>query len=231
MTEASVPPGDVNVVTSSATSEVVDTMLDDPRVCELSFTGMTSVTGSRCARPPIRSSTAAWSLPRLFSCADGAGGRAARRRVAREEIFGPVAPVHVFDRGRGYRPCERYRIWARGLCLYHHFGRGLRVAERLQAEMLALNRGLVPDPAGPFGAVRRSGLGREGAPSRKPRVHGGQVYRNCLAMLWSLHVPVEMISRLRGWFWVRRAGSGADRPKHIRRLQDFSWAKAPDLQE
>ncbi|RWR21038.1 aldehyde dehydrogenase family protein [Sinirhodobacter populi] len=43
LTEADVPPGDVNVVTSSATSEVVDVMIDDLRVWEISFIGATSV--------------------------------------------------------------------------------------------------------------------------------------------------------------------------------------------
>jgi succinate-semialdehyde dehydrogenase / glutarate-semialdehyde dehydrogenase len=41
-------------------------------------------------------------------------------------------------------------------------GRGLRVARRVEAGMIALNRGLVSDPAAPFGGVKQSGLGREG---------------------------------------------------------------------
>jgi succinate-semialdehyde dehydrogenase/glutarate-semialdehyde dehydrogenase len=40
--------------------------------------------------------------------------------------------------------------------------RGLRVAERLEAGMVGLNKGLVSDPAAPFGGVKESGLGREG---------------------------------------------------------------------
>ena len=40
--------------------------------------------------------------------------------------------------------------------------RGLRVAEALEAGMVGLNRGLVSDPAAPFGGVKQSGLGREG---------------------------------------------------------------------
>jgi succinate-semialdehyde dehydrogenase/glutarate-semialdehyde dehydrogenase len=42
-------------------------------------------------------------------------------------------------------------------------GRGLRVSERLEYGMIGLNRGLVSDPAAPFGGVKQSGLGREGA--------------------------------------------------------------------
>ena len=41
--------------------------------------------------------------------------------------------------------------------------RGLRVSEQMESGMVALNRGLVSDPAAPFGGVKQSGLGREGA--------------------------------------------------------------------
>ena len=40
--------------------------------------------------------------------------------------------------------------------------RGLRVSERLDAGMVGLNRGIVSNPAAPFGGVKQSGLGREG---------------------------------------------------------------------
>ena len=41
--------------------------------------------------------------------------------------------------------------------------RGLRVSERLESGMVALNRGLVSDPAAPFGGIKQSGLSREGS--------------------------------------------------------------------
>jgi succinate-semialdehyde dehydrogenase / glutarate-semialdehyde dehydrogenase len=41
-------------------------------------------------------------------------------------------------------------------------GRGLRIAEALESGMVGLNRGLVSDPAAPFGGVKQSGIGREG---------------------------------------------------------------------
>jgi succinate-semialdehyde dehydrogenase / glutarate-semialdehyde dehydrogenase len=41
--------------------------------------------------------------------------------------------------------------------------RCLRVAEALEAGMIGVNRGVVSDPAAPFGGVKQSGLGREGA--------------------------------------------------------------------
>ena len=52
-----------------------------------------------------------------------------------------------------------------GLTGYVYTGdlaRGLRVCERLEVGMVGLNRGLVSDPAAPFGGVKQSGLGREG---------------------------------------------------------------------
>ena len=42
-------------------------------------------------------------------------------------------------------------------------GRGLRVSEKLDFGMIGLNRGLVSDPAAPFGGMKQSGIGREGA--------------------------------------------------------------------
>jgi succinate-semialdehyde dehydrogenase/glutarate-semialdehyde dehydrogenase len=43
------------------------------------------------------------------------------------------------------------------------FGRALRIAGQIEAGMVAVNRGLVSDPSAPFGGVKQSGLGREGA--------------------------------------------------------------------
>jgi succinate-semialdehyde dehydrogenase/glutarate-semialdehyde dehydrogenase len=53
-----------------------------------------------------------------------------------------------------------------GLIAYvfsENLGTALAVAERLESGMVGINRGLISDPAAPFGGVKQSGLGREGA--------------------------------------------------------------------
>ncbi|HET9172195.1 MAG TPA: aldehyde dehydrogenase family protein, partial [Actinospica sp.] len=46
--------------------------------------------------------------------------------------------------------------------VYSSLARGLALCERLEVGMVGLNRGLVSDPAAPFGGVKQSGIGREG---------------------------------------------------------------------
>jgi succinate-semialdehyde dehydrogenase/glutarate-semialdehyde dehydrogenase len=83
--------------------------------------------------------------------------------ILREEIFGPVAPIVTFT-----EEAEAIRLandTEYGLVAYVYTGdlaRGLRVSEALEAGMVGLNRGLVSDPAAPFGGVKQSGIGREG---------------------------------------------------------------------
>ena len=84
--------------------------------------------------------------------------------LLREEIFGPVAPIQIFrdeDEVVAKANATEY-----GLVAYLYTGdlaRGLRVSERLEFGMVGLNRGIVSDPAAPFGGMKQSGLGREGA--------------------------------------------------------------------
>ncbi len=80
-----------------------------------------------------------------------------------EEIFGPVAPVLVFDTED--EAVARANDTPYGLVSYVYtrdLARGLRVGEALETGMVGLNRALVSDPAAPFGGVKQSGLGREG---------------------------------------------------------------------
>ncbi|MFO7689805.1 MAG: NAD-dependent succinate-semialdehyde dehydrogenase [Cryobacterium sp.] len=83
--------------------------------------------------------------------------------VLREEIFGPVAPIVSFETDD--EAVQLANDTEYGLVSYVYtqdLSRGLRVSERLETGMVGLNRGLVSDPAAPFGGFKQSGLGREG---------------------------------------------------------------------
>ncbi|MGH8935985.1 MAG: NAD-dependent succinate-semialdehyde dehydrogenase [Acidimicrobiia bacterium] len=83
--------------------------------------------------------------------------------ILETEIFGPVAPLVTFEtEDEAIALANRVE---HGLVAYLCTGdlaRGLRVSEALEAGMVGLNRGLVSDPAAPFGGVKQSGIGREG---------------------------------------------------------------------
>jgi succinate-semialdehyde dehydrogenase/glutarate-semialdehyde dehydrogenase len=81
-----------------------------------------------------------------------------------EEIFGPVAAIQTFKSDD--EVIRRANDTEYGLVAYVYtkdLTRGLQVSERLDFGMIGLNRGLVSDPAAPFGGTKQSGLGREGA--------------------------------------------------------------------
>src|SRR5919109_1347982 len=81
-----------------------------------------------------------------------------------EEIFGPVASIQTFNTED--EVIKRANDTQYGLVAYLYTGdlkRGLRVSEKLDFGMVGLNRGLVSDPAAPFGGMKQSGIGREGA--------------------------------------------------------------------
>ena len=84
--------------------------------------------------------------------------------ILSEEIFGPVAPIVRFsdaDEAVTLANSTEYGLVA---YLYSRdLRRALRVAEALESGMVGINRGVVSDPAAPFGGVKQSGLGREGA--------------------------------------------------------------------
>jgi succinate-semialdehyde dehydrogenase / glutarate-semialdehyde dehydrogenase len=83
--------------------------------------------------------------------------------ILAEEIFGPVAPIVTFtDEAEAVRMANDTEF---GLVSYVYTGdlaRGLRLSEALDSGMVGLNRGLVSDPAAPFGGTKQSGIGREG---------------------------------------------------------------------
>ena len=80
-----------------------------------------------------------------------------------DEIFGPVAALQTFTDQEDV--IRRANDTEYGLVAYvfsENMKRALQVCERLEYGMVGLNRGLVSDPAAPFGGVKQSGLGREG---------------------------------------------------------------------
>ncbi|MFC4945429.1 aldehyde dehydrogenase family protein [Pseudonocardia sp. GCM10023141] len=84
--------------------------------------------------------------------------------IVSEEIFGPVASLIPFDDDADAIALANDTQY--GLAAYVYGGdlrRTMRVAEGLQAGMVGVNRGLISDPAAPFGGVKQSGLGREGS--------------------------------------------------------------------
>jgi succinate-semialdehyde dehydrogenase/glutarate-semialdehyde dehydrogenase len=134
----------VNEDTRSKVAELVD---------GATSSGATVVTGGRA---PDRRGY--FYEPTLL---DGVSAEAA---ILTTEIFGPVAPVVRFsDEADAIRWANATEF---GLVSYVYTGdlrRGLRVSEALDAGMIGLNRGIVSDPAAPFGGTKQSGLGREGA--------------------------------------------------------------------
>jgi len=80
-----------------------------------------------------------------------------------DEIFGPVAAIQTFSDQEDV--IRRANDTEYGLVAYvfsEDMKRALQVCERLDYGMVGLNRGLVSDPAAPFGGTKQSGLGREG---------------------------------------------------------------------
>ncbi|MBX4958774.1 NAD-dependent succinate-semialdehyde dehydrogenase [Rhizobium lentis] len=268
--EAGVPPGVVNVMTTSTPGPVIAAMLADPRVRKLSFTGSTGVgrtllaeaaknviscsmelggnapfivfddadidaaidglmvakmrnAGEACtaanriyvqsgihdsfaerfarrmaalrvgpgvdpdtACGPMITRKAVEKIERLVADAISRGARAlcgARTLAGRgffypptvlvdvspasdmgcEEIFGPVAALYRFESDAEVIAAANNTEYGLAAYIYtRDIGRGMRVASKVEAGMIALNRGLVSDPAAPFGGVKQSGLGREG---------------------------------------------------------------------
>ncbi|GAB48292.1 NAD-dependent succinate-semialdehyde dehydrogenase [Mobilicoccus pelagius] len=83
--------------------------------------------------------------------------------IAREEIFGPVAPIQTFTDEDDV--IARANDTEYGLASYFYTrdnARAMRVAEKLAYGMVGVNAGVISNPAAPFGGVKASGFGREG---------------------------------------------------------------------
>ncbi len=80
-----------------------------------------------------------------------------------DEIFGPVAAIQTFsDQDDVVRRANDTEYGLVAYVFSEDMKRALQVCERLDYGMVGLNRGLVSDPAAPFGGTKQSGLGREG---------------------------------------------------------------------
>ncbi|MFM8895556.1 MAG: aldehyde dehydrogenase family protein, partial [Actinomycetales bacterium] len=83
--------------------------------------------------------------------------------LTRNEIFGPVAPIVVFeDQADGIRMANDTEYGLISYVYAKDAGAGLKVARQMESGMVAVNRGVASDPAAPFGGMKESGLGREG---------------------------------------------------------------------
>jgi len=83
--------------------------------------------------------------------------------LLRTEIFGPVAPVATFaDDDEAVHAANDSEYGLVAYVFTRDLKRALTVAEGLEVGMLGLNRGMVSNPAAPFGGVKESGFGREG---------------------------------------------------------------------
>jgi succinate-semialdehyde dehydrogenase/glutarate-semialdehyde dehydrogenase len=86
-----------------------------------------------------------------------------KAEILNHEVFGPVAPVVIFETDA--EAIELANNTDFGLISYVYsedLKRAIQISEAIESGMVAINRGLISDPAAPFGGVKQSGLGREG---------------------------------------------------------------------
>jgi len=82
---------------------------------------------------------------------------------AREEIFGPVAPVFTFETEAEAIAMANDTVFGLASYVYtRDLGRAFRLNEGLQYGMIGINSGLITTVEAPFGGVKESGLGKEG---------------------------------------------------------------------
>lgn len=85
-------------------------------------------------------------------------------QILKEEIFGPVATLTPFDHQEEAINLANMTEYGVGAYVYtSNLKTGLQICERLESGMADLNRGMISDPAAPFGGVKQSGIRREGS--------------------------------------------------------------------
>ena len=106
---------------------------------------------------PLPDSTGYFSPARVIT------GVSPTSRLVTEEIFGPVAPIVSFSTEE--EVLELANASDYGLAAYlftTDLDRAVRVSEKIEAGMIGVNRGVLSNPAAPFGGIKSSGYGREG---------------------------------------------------------------------
>ncbi|HTN58063.1 MAG TPA: NAD-dependent succinate-semialdehyde dehydrogenase [Protaetiibacter sp.] len=132
----------VSVSERDKVAELVDAALAD---------GAVAVTGGTA------SETGAFYAPTLLT------GVRHGSRITETEIFGPVTSVVRFSEVDEAVRMANDTIYGLMAYVFGEQREAIAVARRLEAGMVAVNRGVVSDPAAPFGGVKQSGLGREGS--------------------------------------------------------------------
>ena len=141
------PDADIGAMVSRAEQEKVDGVVTD----------LIALGGHRTTLPPQDQGPGFFSAPTLVA------GVPPEAAPLAKEIFGPVAPIVAFDDIDWV--VEAANSTTAGLIAYvigGDVGRAFEVARRIDAGMIAINRGLISDPAAPFGGFKQSGLGKEG---------------------------------------------------------------------
>jgi succinate-semialdehyde dehydrogenase/glutarate-semialdehyde dehydrogenase len=108
--------------------------------------------------------TQARDLPEHYADPVVLSGASTAMRLASEETFGPVAPIFRFDTEEEALALTNGTPF--GLAAYFYtrdMARAFRFGEALEFGMVGLNTGLISNEVSPFGGVKASGLGREGA--------------------------------------------------------------------
>lgn len=85
-------------------------------------------------------------------------------QILSEEIFGPVAPIVTWtDEAAMLASVNDTEFGLAGYVYANRMQDALRIGDQISAGMIGINRGAVSDPSAPFGGVKQSGIGREGA--------------------------------------------------------------------
>ncbi len=85
-------------------------------------------------------------------------------RVAREEIFGPIAPIFTFTtEAEAYELANDTEYGLASYVFTESIDRLYRASDHLEFGIMGFNAGVVSNAAAPFGGVKQSGMGREGA--------------------------------------------------------------------